>query len=111
MTWRRRPMVPRWCQLHGHRPTGESAGESEQNLQRELWRAAAFGEIDGEVKVDVVTTGEQRDARSVVAGSFEHLEAPALDSLLLGLGVGDVCGGHLGLQRPAQAPIPAFTKT
>ena len=53
----------------------------QEDLEREIDRAAALQEIDGLVQVDVVARREDERALRVVAGASELLVAPVLDPI------------------------------
>src|SRR5262249_12145648 len=76
----------------------------EQDLQRELWRAALCEQIGGHVEVDVVPRGHRCGAYGVVAGALELACAPALDALHLRLVDVNFCRRH---RWSHTSPVPS----
>jgi hypothetical protein len=71
---------------------------SQQDLQREIDRAATLEEADGNVEVDVMGEGDDGGCLWVVTGALERVEAPALDLVDLELGRWcQVDGAHVSL--------------
>src|SRR5205823_7824192 len=57
----------------------------QEDLKRELGRAAALEQVDGRVQVDVEARREARGVHRVVARAHQQLGPPALHALQLGL--------------------------
>jgi hypothetical protein len=57
----------------------------QENLEREIDRAATLEQLDGLVEVDVVARSEDECALGVVARTLELLVPPTLDALDLGV--------------------------
>src|SRR6266542_3872543 len=77
-------------------PVSEGRAYLEQDLQRQVGRAAALEQVHGVVEVDVVAHGEGRSRTRLEAGALEGLCSPVLDALHLGLVVQSKFGrGHV----------------
>jgi hypothetical protein len=66
-------------------PPGRRYRELEEDSQSRVERAASLEEVDGEVQVDVVSSGELSRLERLVTGPLQLLGAPALDPLGFGL--------------------------